>query len=112
MSSPSWSSWKFSISEPVRSVRVFLHVKTPGPRPEIVLYSFTIEAGAWILPDYVCNDIRDAGSEVQCVELCKNPAMSCESLGCMVELLLGYKLEALNLSCNPQLGDSMIAAIQ
>lgn len=88
-------------------MRVFLHGTTPASKPDIVTYSFLINA-ALTLPD----DIRNSGVELQCLELCDNPAMSCEGLGSIVESILGYEIQALDLSFNPQLGDSMIAAIQ
>jgi len=85
-------------------VRVFLETKTRTG--EEVLYSFMI-ASVLVLPD----EVRDEREEVQGLELCDNPTMSCESLGSIVESLLECKLRALDLSHNPHLGDSMIAAI-
>jgi len=49
---------------------------------------------------------------LHCVDLCQNPKMSCESLGRILELLMEYQIQAVDLSCNPHLGDSMVATIQ
>jgi len=49
---------------------------------------------------------------LHCVDLCQNPKMSCESLGRILELLMEYQIQAVDLSWNPHLGDMMVATIQ
>lgn len=72
-------------------------------------------ASARTLADTIRNFIEEeqlAVAVLDCVDLRQNPSMSCESLGRIVELLMGYRIQSVNISSNPQLGDSMVAAIQ
>mmetsp|Transcript_17232 Transcript_17232/g.45945 ORF Transcript_17232/g.45945 Transcript_17232/m.45945 type:complete len:328 (+) Transcript_17232:74-1057(+) len=54
-------------------------------------------------------DLVDA--VLHCVDLSRNSDMSCESLGRIFEMLVGYRIRGVDLSSNPHLCDSVVPAI-
>jgi hypothetical protein len=51
-------------------------------------------------------------SVLHCVDLGQNKNMSCERLGRILELLVDFQIQGVDLSWNPHLSDSMIATIR
>jgi len=79
-------------------------------------YSTTLcEASAETFADTIRDYIKKEGlmeAVLRGLDLHRNPNMSHESLGRIVESLVGYQIHSVNLSLNPHLGDSMVATIQ
>jgi len=80
-----------------------------------VAFTKSCDVSARTLPDA----IRDYIEKEELVEevlhgldLGQNPNLSCESLGRILHLLMEYQIQVVDLSWNPQLGDSVVAAIQ
>jgi Ran GTPase-activating protein (RanGAP) involved in mRNA processing and transport len=78
-----------------------------------IAFTKLCEASASTLADTIREYIEKEKltEEVLYMDLSSNHAMSCESLGRILELLAGYQKQVVDLSSNSQLGDSMVATI-
>lgn len=81
----------------------------------IIAFTQMWDLSARTLADTIREYIEEEGlmeAVLYWVDLSKNPHMSCKSLGKTLELLSEFQIQGLDLSCNPQLGDNLVAKIQ